>query len=92
MSHPRSLTLIMKTNFEKPRNNKGPSIIIQKDHPNENIIKNLNEGVTTIFRDMITNSCFISNIKPKNVKEFLTGEFWINVMQEELPQFRRNKD
>lgn len=29
-------------------------------------------------------------IEPKNVKESLTGEFWINDMQEELCQFERN--
>lgn len=39
---------------------------------------------------MIFNSCFISKIEPMNVKEALTHEFWINVMQKELCQFIRN--
>lgn len=40
---------------------------------------------------MIGNSSFISKIEPKNIKEAFTDELWINVMQEELWQFKRNK-
>ena len=29
--------------------------------------------------------------EPKNVKEALTDEFWIEAMQEELNQFKRNE-
>lgn len=61
--------------------NKGFSIRVQKDHPIENIIRNLNEGVMTRPREGIVNSCFISKVEPKNVKEALTDEFWINDMQ-----------
>ncbi|MCI36957.1 gag-pol polyprotein, partial [Trifolium medium] len=32
----------------------------------------------------------VSKIEPKNVKEALTDEFWINAMQEELSEFKRN--
>ena len=39
----------------------------------------------------MSNSCFVSKIEPNNVKEALTDEFQINVMQEELEQFRRNE-
>ena len=34
--------------------------------------------------------CYTSMIEPKNVKETLLDEFWVNVMQEELEQFSRN--
>ena len=30
-------------------------------------------------------------MEPKNIKEALLDEFWINAMQEELSQFRRNE-
>ncbi|MEX5523356.1 hypothetical protein, partial [Bacillus cereus] len=71
--------------------NKAPSIRVQKNHPQENIIGNLQEGVTTRSRSIIAHSCFISKIEPKNVNEALTDEYWINAMQEELEQFRRNE-
>lgn len=77
--------------LDNPQNNKGPSIRIKKDHPTNLIIGNLNEGVTTRSRDVISNSFFVSKFEPKNVKEALTDDFWINVMQEELCQFIRNE-
>ncbi|XP_057444286.1 uncharacterized protein LOC130736472 [Lotus japonicus] len=70
---------------------KEPSIRIQKIHPKENIIGDLNDGVITRSRDLVSNACFISKIEPKNVKEALTDEFWIQSMQEELGQFKRNE-
>lgn len=42
-------------------------------------------------RENIVNSCFISKIESKNVKEAFSNEFLINVMQEELFQIERNK-
>lgn len=78
-------------NSENPQINKGPLIKVQKDHHVDSVIGNMNEGVITKFREMIANSCFISKIEPKNIKEVLTDEFWIYVMQEELCQFKRNK-
>ena len=70
---------------------KGPSTRIQKMHPKELIIGDPNRGVTTRSRETVSNSCFVSKIEPKNVKEALTDEFWINAMQEELGQFKRNE-
>ena len=40
---------------------------------------------------MISHGCFVSKIEPRNVKEALTDEFWINAIQEELGQFKRNE-
>lgn len=34
--------------------------------------------------------CYTSKIEPKNVKEALEDELWINAMQEELGQFEKN--
>ncbi|MCH87106.1 retrovirus-related pol polyprotein from transposon tnt 1-94 [Trifolium medium] len=78
-------------NSETPRPNKVPSTRVQKNHPIENVIGNPYEGVKTRSREEIANSCFISKIEPKNVKEALTDEYWINSMQEELNQFTRNE-
>ena len=68
-----------------------PSIRIQKDHPKDLIIGDPNSGVTTRSRENISNSCFVSKVEPKNVKEALTDEYWINAMQDELEQFKRNE-
>lgn len=69
----------------------GPPIRIQKDHSIENVIGNLNEGVIIRSIEIISNTCFISKIKPKNIKKALNDELLINDMQEELCQFKRNK-
>ena len=38
----------------------------------------------------MTNLAFISQIEPKNIKEAESDPNWINAMQEELNQFKRN--
>ncbi|GJS60602.1 hypothetical protein Tco_0655386 [Tanacetum coccineum] len=52
-----------------------------KNHPLENVIRNLNQR---------TLRSQISTIEPKNVNEALTDESWIIAMQEELNQFIAN--
>ena len=39
---------------------------------------------------MIANICYTSSIKPISVNEAIKDKFWINAMQEELLQFKRN--
>ncbi|MCH87109.1 gag-pol polyprotein, partial [Trifolium medium] len=75
----------------QPTTSKGPSTRIQKIHPQDLIIGQLDHGITTKSREVVSNSCFVSKIEPKNVKEALQDEFWINAMQEELTQFERNE-
>ncbi|KAK2426944.1 putative mitochondrial protein [Trifolium repens] len=76
----------------QPTQNKGPSVRVQKNHPLELVIGNPEQGITTRrSNDVIANSCFISTFEPKNVKEALTDEFWIEAMQEELNQFKRSE-
>lgn len=82
------------TNTEPTENdstNKGPSIKIHKNHPKELIIGNPNEGIITRSREVMSNACFVSKFEQKNIKEALTDEFWINAMQDELGQFKRNE-
>jgi hypothetical protein len=77
--------------LELEASNKVPSIRIQKDHPKDLIIGDPTSGVTTRSRGINSNSCFVSKVEPKNVKEALTDEYWINAMQDELEQFKRNE-
>ena len=73
-----------------------PSRRIQKNHPVQDVIGDINEGVQTHrkasvnYLDMISNLCFVSKIEPKNVQEALNDEYWVCAMQEELGQFERN--
>jgi hypothetical protein len=77
---------------DQPTQNKGPSVRVQKNHPKELIIGNPDQGITNRrSSDVIENSCFVSMFEPKNVKEALTDEFWIEAMQEELNQFKRSE-
>jgi hypothetical protein len=57
---------------------KGPSTRVQKNHPQDLIIGDLDQGIRTRrSNDIVSNSCFVSKFEPKNVKEALTDEFWI---------------
>ena len=73
-----------------------PPTRIQKNHPTENIIGDLNEGMKTRdkpkrnYHDMVRFVCYTSSIEPKNLKEALLDEYWVNAMQEELEKFERN--
>ncbi|KAK2382486.1 putative mitochondrial protein [Trifolium repens] len=77
--------------LEEGQTGKGPSTRVQKNHPKELIIGNPELPVMTMSREVIANACFISKIKTENVKEDLTDKFWINAIQEELNQFKRNE-
>jgi len=72
---------VVKAKQHQMSSSKGPSIRIQKNHPQDLIIGNPNQGITTKRSvGVIANSCFVSKIEPKNVKEALTNEFWIEAM------------
>ncbi|GJV80126.1 retrovirus-related pol polyprotein from transposon TNT 1-94 [Tanacetum coccineum] len=62
-----------------------------RNHPLENVIRNLNQRT---LRSQAQNQSnffyFISTIEPKNVNEALKDESWIVAIQEELNQFIAN--
>ncbi|GKA55328.1 hypothetical protein Tco_0754277 [Tanacetum coccineum] len=54
-----------------------------RNHPLENVIRNLNQRTLRLQAQNQSNFfCFISTIKPKNMNEALTDESWIVAMQE----------
>ncbi|KAI9162090.1 hypothetical protein LWI28_023723 [Acer negundo] len=66
---------------------------VRKLHDKDDIIGEINEGVRTRrqLSNLITYTCYTSQIEPKKVDEALNDEFWILAMQEELNQFERNE-
>jgi transposase InsO family protein len=66
---------------------------IQRDHPTDNILGDINKGVST--RSRIANFCehysFVSSLEPLRVEEALNDPDWVMAMQEELNNFTRNE-
>jgi hypothetical protein len=68
---------------------------IQKTHPSQQIIGNLNERVTQSSRSAhlfcFRNTLFVVLFKPRDVGHTLSDLSWVNVMHEELENFERNQ-
>jgi hypothetical protein len=66
---------------------------IQKNHLVDQILGDINKGVTT--RSRIANFCehysFVSSIEPFRVEEALQDPDWVMAMREELNNFKRNE-
>nr|ABF97065.1 retrotransposon protein, putative, Ty1-copia subclass [Oryza sativa Japonica Group] len=66
---------------------------IQRDHPTNSILGDINKGVST--RSRIVNFCehysFVSSLEPLRVKEALNDPDWVMAMQEELNNFTWNE-
>ena len=67
-----------------------------KNNSSSLIIGDPSVGIITRRKDkvdylkMIANLCYTSTIEPTSVEVALKDEYWINVMQEKLLQFKRN--
>jgi hypothetical protein len=69
------------------------TVRVNKDHPIQQIIGELNSAVQTrgkLHRDFneCLFVCFLSQIEPKKVGEALKDSSWVEAMQEELLQFK----
>jgi hypothetical protein len=66
---------------------------IQRDHPVNTILGDIQKGVTT--RSRVAHFCeyysFVSSIEPHRVEEALQDPDWVVAMQEELNNFTRNE-
>ncbi|KAK1572556.1 hypothetical protein Q3G72_034540 [Acer saccharum] len=74
-------------------NSNEPTPWVRKLHDNDDIIGEVNEGVKTRLQitNLISYTCYTSQIEPKKVDEDLNNEFWVLAMQDELNQFERNE-
>jgi hypothetical protein len=66
---------------------------IQRDHPVNIILGDIQKGVTT--RSRVAHFCehysFVCSIEPHKVEEALQDSYWVVAMQEELNNFTRNE-
>ena len=66
---------------------------VQRDHPVDNILGDIEKGVTT--RSRVANFCehysFVSSFEPFKVEDALRDPDWVVAMQEELNNFKRNE-
>ncbi|KAA0025740.1 putative mitochondrial protein [Cucumis melo var. makuwa] len=73
-----------------------PTAHVKKNHPPSSIIGDPSAGITTRKKEkvdyskMIVDLCYASAIEPTSVEVALKDEYWINAMQGELLQFKRN--
>jgi hypothetical protein len=68
---------------------------IQKTHPPQQIIGNLNEMVTQFSRSAhlsyLTNTLFVTLFETRDIGHALSDSSWVNAMHEELENFERNQ-
>jgi hypothetical protein len=68
---------------------------VQKAHPPQQIIDNLNKMVTQssslAHLSCFTNTLFVALFEPRDVGHALSDLSWVNAMHEELENFERNK-
>jgi hypothetical protein len=68
---------------------------IQKVHPPQQIIGNLNKRVIRSLRSAhlsrFLNTLFVALFEPRDIGHTLSDLSWVNVMHEELENFERNK-
>jgi hypothetical protein len=73
----------------------GASSHIQKAHPPQQIISNMNERVTHSSRSAhlscFLNTLFVALFEPQDVGHALSDSSWVNAMHEELEIFERNQ-
>ncbi|CAL1412537.1 unnamed protein product [Linum trigynum] len=62
---------------------------IQKRHPPSQIIGQLKDGIHTRGKYQPGQYALVSLLEPRNYKEAITDDEWLNAMQEELLQFAR---
>jgi hypothetical protein len=67
--------------------------ILQRDHPLDQIIGDIQKGVQT--RSRLASFCahysFVSFEEPENIEKALKDSDWVNSMHEELNNFERNE-
>ena len=63
-----------------------------KAHPPSQMLTSTATGVRTrsSYENLIANQAFVSLLEPKSIKEALIDLDWVEAMQEEFQEFKRN--
>jgi hypothetical protein len=89
------MTMIKTRKMNRVKDRHTPRVhqAIQRDHPVNTIIGDIQKGVTT--RSRVAHFCehysFVSSIEPHRVEDALRDSDWVLAMQEELNNFTRNE-
>ncbi|XP_038722028.1 uncharacterized protein LOC120014180 [Tripterygium wilfordii] len=69
-----------------------PSKRVKKNHPQDLILGEITAPMKTRrqLQNEVSYCCYVSQYEPKNVKDALNDESWVDAMHEELNQFARN--
>ncbi|KAL4032863.1 hypothetical protein IC575_005946 [Cucumis melo] len=73
-----------------------PPAHVKKNHPRSSIIGDPSAGMQTRRKEkidymkMVTDLCYISTFEPSTVDSARRDEYWLNAMQDELLEFKRN--
>ncbi|TYK03438.1 gag-pol polyprotein [Cucumis melo var. makuwa] len=73
-----------------------PPAHVKKNHPGSSIIGDPSAGMQTRRKEkidymkMVADLCYISTFEPSTVDSARRDEYWLNAMQDELLEFRRN--
>jgi hypothetical protein len=75
---------------------KTPNKRVQRNHPEEKIIGDINAGVETRSKRQESSSnhkhvSLLSLFEPKNVEEAINDEYWMKAMKEEISQIEKNE-
>ena len=74
-----------------PLDSNEPAPWVRRLHNKDDVIGDVNRDVRTRqqIANLISFTCYTSQIEPKKIDEALNDEFWVLAMQEELNQFER---
>lgn len=62
---------------------------VKRHHAPDQIIGDKLEG--TMTRSKLKGTCLLANFEPRNVRDALENESWIEAMNEEIEQIQKNK-
>ena len=82
---------------DEPSTSKKPSSRVSLNHPKNNIIGDLDEGLRlrrepSYSVNHVTYHCYLAQFEPKELEEALKDENWVESMHQELHQCVRNDE